>query len=503
MKTLDTCALPVTQKPNVPVVHQRDLHSVVTHKRFPGCLTSDLELILDQTGKVFAVIRNAGNPYVLAVGERALNNIIREAGLNADITLSKSALNEINENLKAHAELPGVVTQVWKRIASIPGGIEVDLGDEAHTRIKITAGHVTTINCGSDTLFYRPQFSRPMAAPGEKGDFKLLKKYVNLGHVSFRLFIGWLSYTLAHPKVSSSKYVILAILGGQGSGKSVMSKIVKDLIDPSVIGVQVLPTNIKDLSIAAQHSHVLCYDNLRQLSHPIADALCIAATGGSMSSRQLYSDADQQVLQLHVALVLNGIHAFIDQPDLAQRCLPLYLEPLGTGSRKTESEMAQALEIDMPAIQRGLFDLIAGTLIHLPTVEATSPERMLDFCLWLAAMERADGIEAGIYQSVYSDALNRGQRDALLDNVFAAAMLDFGEGLDEDEWFGTPAKLLTILISTVPPSTQRSRDWPDNPIALSKRLQSLQAGLLTQGVRVDFRRGKERTITIEKIGGTK
>lgn len=503
MPTNNSIAADVSNIVIDPAFQQRTPLSVVTHKRFPACLATDLGIILDQTGKVFAVIRNMENLYVLAVGERALNNIIREAGLNAGSTLSRSALDDINENLKAHAEMSGVVTRVWKRIASIPGGIEIDLGDESHTRIKITAGQVRTLTCGSDTLFYRPQFSRPMAAPVEKGDLQLLKKYVNLDHLSFRLFIGWLSYTVAHPKISNSKYVILAILGGQGSGKSLMSKIVKDLIDPSVIGVQVLPTNIKDLSIAALHSHVLCYDNLRQLSHPIADALCIAATGGSMSSRQLYSDADQQVLQLHVALVLNGIHAFIDQPDLAQRCLPLYLEPIGKGSRKTESEMAQNLEIDMPAIQRGLFDLIAGTLIHLPTVEATSPERMLDFCIWLAAMERADEIPTGTYQSEYSDALNRGQRDALLDNVFAAAMLDFGEGLHDDEWFGTPAKLLTKLISTVPQSTQRSRDWPDNPIALSKRLQSLQAGLLTQGVRVDFRRGKERTITIEKIGATK
>ena len=238
---------------------------------------------------------------------------------------------------------------------------------------------------------------------------------MNLDWTQFALFRGWLTYTLAHPKIASSKYVILAILGGQGSGKSQLTKIVKTLIDPSVIGAQGLPTNIKELSIAAEHSHVLCYDNLRHLSHHIADALCQAATGGSISSRKLYSDSEQHVLQLHVALVLNGIHAFVEQPDLAQRCLPMYLKPLVGSDRKSESEMLQALAVDMPVIQRGLFDLIAKIIFHLPDAKVTNPERMIDFSSWLAAMEMADNVQEGTYQNEYSDALNQGQRDALLD----------------------------------------------------------------------------------------
>ena len=67
------------------------------------------------------------------------------------------------------------------------------------------------------------------------------------------------------------------------------------------------------------------------------------------------------------------------------------------------------------------------------------------------------------------------------------------------EWSGTPTQLLAELNLRVTKGTMRSRDWPQNPISLSKKLIPLQASLLTQGIRVELRRGKERSITITNI----
>lgn len=81
----------------------------------------------------------------------------------------------------------------------------------------------------------------------------------------------------------------------------------------------------------------------------MADMLCIAATGGTITSRQLYTDADQQAIPLHVALVLNGIHSFIDTPDLSQRCLPIHLIAMDKAKRKSEDELTQELEAVLSA----------------------------------------------------------------------------------------------------------------------------------------------------------
>ena len=42
---------------------------------------------------------------------------------------------------------------------------------------------------------------------------------------------------------------------------------------------------------------------------------------------------------LHCAMVLNGIHAFIEEPDLSQRCLSLELLKIGPESRMSEREL--------------------------------------------------------------------------------------------------------------------------------------------------------------------
>jgi len=136
---------------------------------------------------------------------------------------------------------------------------------------------------------------------------------------------------------------------------------------------------------------------------------------------------------------------------------------------------------------------------YLPTAEITDPERMIDFVKWLAAMEQVRNVRKGTFQGLYSEGVNEGQRDSLMDNSLSAAILDLVEDENFTEWTGAPALLLGKLNFITEDGIQRSRDWPDNPIALSKRLRPLLAALLSQGVLVEFGRGKERTITIKKV----
>jgi hypothetical protein len=53
---------------------------------------------------------------------------------------------------------------------------------------------------------------------------------------------------------------------------------------------------------------------------------------------------------------------------------------------------------------RGLLELITKIPTHLPTIEVAHPERIIDIVRWLAAMEKVDGVPAGVYQTQYSVA---------------------------------------------------------------------------------------------------
>ncbi len=482
-KTVDIAAEIAT---SVALVGQQSsaVQTAVEELAFPKNLPALLRLCMSQHGKAYATHR-----------------IIRKLAEREDINLRKSELRELNDSLLSFAETKGKIRNVFLRVAEVDGGIEIDLGDDRDARVRITAGKVELILNGSTVLFWRSNTFLPMAEFVVVGDLQLLKQYLNLDNMSFKLLCGWLSYTMAHAKVATSMFVILLLLGGQGSGKSFVSKLIRRLLDPSPIGVQTMPSNAKDLAISTQNGHVSCYDNARFISPAMSDLYCTAATGGTLTTRQLYTDADQQVILLHGAIIINGIHAFINQPDFAQRCLPIQLPTLPEGKRRSESELEAALARDLPAIQRGLFDLIAAVFVHLPTVKATHPQRMIDFVLWLAAMEKVDGVPEGTYQAAYSTALNDGQRECLMDNVLASAILTWAEKMTGDEWSGSPSVFLEKLNSMAEPGLQNSKDWPGNPISLSKRILPLQAALLSQGIELNLVRGKSRQITIKWLKG--
>jgi|JI6StandDraft_1071083.scaffolds.fasta_scaffold17781_3 hypothetical protein len=300
-------------------------HSKQKGAPLPYNLHRKIDLIRTSIGKGYAALQENGKRVALGIPSKKLNAILSELARCEGRSLRKAELEDLNNALSEYADQYGEVVDVWLRVAPIEGGIEIDLGDDAHTRIRITAGKVEMPST-SDTVFYRTANTKAMVMPADQGNHRLLEKYLNVDVTERVLLLAWITYTLAHPKVPSSKYPILVLQGNEGSGKTSLCKnIILSIIDPSAIGVQVFPQNAKDLAIASQNAHVLCYDNLRGFRANMADMLCIAATGGTITTRQLYTDADQQAIPLHAALVLNGIHSFIDTPDLAQRCLPIHL----------------------------------------------------------------------------------------------------------------------------------------------------------------------------------
>ncbi|MDG5469655.1 hypothetical protein P9J64_15135 [Deltaproteobacteria bacterium IMCC39524] len=147
------------------VVACRDRPTIT--QKFPDNLPAELNLVLGQTGNAYAIMKDAGNPYVLAVGSKQLNNLIRVNAQRHNINLRQADIRDINHSLQAHAESAGICREVWYRTAPIEGGIEIDLGDSKHTHVRITAGEVEIVKEDSTTLFFRTPSTLPMSMPAE------------------------------------------------------------------------------------------------------------------------------------------------------------------------------------------------------------------------------------------------------------------------------------------------------------------------------------------------
>ena len=171
----------------------------------------------------------------------------------------------------------------------------------------------------------------PLPVPERGGSIEALQSFLNLpSRNDFVLIVAWLLAALR----SRGPYPLLAISGEQGSAKTVLSKLLKALIDPNAAPVRSLSREERELMIAANNGYVLAFDNLSGLPHWLSDALCRLATGGSFAVRQLYTDDEERLFEAARPILLNGIEEVVSRPDLGDRAIFLTLPPIGEAQRR-------------------------------------------------------------------------------------------------------------------------------------------------------------------------
>src|SRR5262249_15311604 len=178
------------------------------------------------------------------------------------------------------------------------------------------------------------------------GKIKELRKHVNLGDDAFELAVGWLLQVLR----GRGPYPILALNGEQGAGKTTAADMLRRLVDPHVAPLRALPRDVRDLAIAANNSHVLCFDNLSGIPADVADAMCRLSTGGGFATRALYSDDEERIFDGQRPVVMTSIVDVATRADLADRTLIALLEAIAAKERKTEREVREAFEKAAPHI---------------------------------------------------------------------------------------------------------------------------------------------------------
>jgi hypothetical protein len=195
----------------------------------------------------------------------------------------------------------------------------------------------------------------PLPVLERGGSIEALRSFLNLS-------IAWLLATLR----SGGPYPLLAVSGEQGSAKTVLSKLVRALVDPNVAAVRALPREERELMIAV--GHLLAFDNLSSLSPWLSDALCRLASGGSFAVRQLYTNDEEVLFKAARPTLLNGIEDVIGRPDLADRAIFLMLVPIREEHRRSESELWREFELARPSILGALLDAAAHGLEALGSV---------------------------------------------------------------------------------------------------------------------------------------
>jgi hypothetical protein len=426
------------------------------------------------------------------------NKWLRQLANTYGDLLRNDDIAEVVETLCALAAVSENIMDIHLRTASLDGGgVAIDLGHPSREVIHLKNGTSTLVTTGSKTLFTRSPTMLGLPFPAKQGNIKKLIKYLNMSTEHKWLFIGWLTFTISHPK-NVAPYPFLDIKGEMGSGKSFLCKlIIRSLIDNNTCGVQIFPKNERDLAISTQNQLVLIYDNIRSLSKNMSDLLCTVCTGGTYATRQLFSDIGEIVLSLHSPVVLNGIHNAVIEADLNSRGVTINMLRIDNHQRLDESKIAKEFKDDLPHIFKGLLDLSAKLLEIESTVEVTHGERMIAYSRWLAALEVVNNRPQGELQLMYRNNIKASMLCTIQENYLAMALLNFASNLPGSNWQGTPTQLLQSLEEIAPSHIiNRRTDWPSNPISMSKRLRILENVLESQGVTLEFSQGKSRQISV-------
>ena len=320
----------------------------------------------------------------------------------------------------------------------------------------------------------------------------LFRSFLNLDDDSWTLVLAWLVAAL-RPR---GPYPLLALFAEQGSGKSTVARLLRELVDPNVAPLRAEPKDIRDLMIAANNSWCMTYDNISHLRPWLSDALCRLSTGGGSATRELYSDLDEVIFDFQRPVLLASIEDVATRSDLLDRCLIVWLPTIPEGQRRAEAEIVEAFHKVRPQILGALLDAVSVALLNLPSVNLPTLPRMADFAKWATAAETAFDWPKGTFKTVYDGNRNSANEVAIESSPVGTLLLELLE--DRGKWRGSAGELLEALDQRASEGTKHQRAWPKTPKAMSNYLKRLSPNLRASGWTVEqHRNSKKRTWCIE------
>ena len=445
--------------------------------------TGGIELFQTPDAVAYADLIANGQRQTWAIRGKPFRGWLRRRHYQATgLALRPDQLRDKLDLLEARAQFDAPIRAVFTRIADHQGSIFLDLADQQWRAVEIGCDGWRMVT-SPPVRFHRSAGMLPLPVPERGGSIRALTGLLNLaGTDDFTLVVAWLLAAL-RPR---GPYPLLSITGEQGSAKTVLSKLLKSLIDPHVATARTPARDDRELMIAAKHNLVLAFDNVSTLTPWFSDALCRLATGASLAVRRLYTDDDEVLMQAARPVLLNGVEDVITRADLADRALFLELNAIDPTARRPEKAIWDSFAQIHPGVLGALLDAVVHGLRALPRTHLDQLPRMADFAHWIAACEGALWRQPR-YLRAYA-ANRQSAIEAVIDgDAVAACVIQIMERTSR--WSGTASDLLRTGTQHHRSVGASPRGWPSSPRAVSGRLRRSQTSLRGLGIEVAFRRG--------------
>lgn len=404
---------------------------------------------------------------------------------------NSSACTELTDYLEATTEdtKPVPVRCHWDN-----GTLLLDVGDKNWTTISVTRDGINRV--GRPPVPFRRGSGSAMPWPlPNTGSLEPLWNLVPVAEADRPVVLA----LLITAWMTGTPQPVVLLTGPQDSGKTTTAQYLLSLIDPvSHQRGGSLPEREDEWKARVSQARVVFVDNTSHITAKVSDLLCRVATGGELTTRQLYTNDGAHVSDLLVPVWLTSIDSGVLRGDLQSRIVPIELEGLDSDRRKALSDLRAEQERARPLITRALLDLTSDVIRLLPDISRENlVHRMTDFNLVLRCVDKVLGTTGESRLVDRSADLADEVLDA--DPVALALMvvMNFG-GAKAGELAGgvTWTRLLTILSSD--PDLNRGPDWPRTPKLLSSRIKRITPAL-RQARRISVTSVKSNGVRLVRI----
>lgn len=444
------------------------------------------------------------NEVLLVDGVETSNLIALTAKQQCQIVPSPTVVRTVLNMLRAEAADKKVAAvRIYQRWAHVNGVVYYDLGDPKRRVVVITAQGWSVTPAPETILFRRSVGYKEQAEPVLGGTMEELSPLVNLIKDEWILFKALL---LSAAQADDLPRPITATSGEHDSGKTSISRIMSELIDPRTVAARGVPKSYRDLLAAMTASFLLVLDNVSWLDVEMCDALCLCATGVGLAlpTRTLYTTAGETTIKALRPIVLNGIpDVGTSQPDFLDRLVKLSALTISDAQRIPESVFWARFEEIKPRVLGALFTAVSMALQRKSEVEQErlnlTGVRFIDFVRWTAAAAPALGFTSGDFIKAYRD--NRTARDtAALDNsvIYQPLICKLQPIVSHQIESITMADLFEQITETKKMLAQsnfidRQENWPKTSATFSAALRRIAPPLRKIGISISRKtvRGKD------------
>ena len=483
-----------TANQNKPTQGQNSRARTAAESLIDDVLGSDAVLFHDQFDNAYLAWHGDGRQILKLDNREFTRWLAHRYWTKVQKPLPREADKQVVQTLSSFAcDKDGQSHDLYVRLAKKDNTLYYDLANGSV--VEITSSRWKVVS--NPTIMFRRMQQKPQVLPEQNGELGLLRSYVNVA--SDDDWLLFMVFTVA-AFITDFPHPLLVLHGPQGSGKTTPMKVIKQLVDPSVIQGMVLPDKPVEFVQLADHHAFLFFDNLSGMSIKMSDALARAVTGDTFSKRRLYTDNDDVVYKIQSPMAINGINQVISKPDLLDRAILIEFQRIAQEDRIPEDEFWEAFTHDKPQLLGAIFDVLVEAMSIYPTVPSENLPRMADFSRWGCAIAEAAGYKQEDFLNAYASNIERQNDEAIDASPIAKAVIGLLEDCEDGTWQGSPESLLGTLnrrLDTI--NSSSSPLWPKSPELLSRKLRDAQVNLQAIGIQVDFgRNSRGRFIVLTK-----